>query len=525
MNPFKCDPGTNPLKELRISRYLNYLKSHRVFIFAPLVILLVITAYVWLISFGSWSKWPVTSIYYDQLATAFEHGSLSLEIKPNPGLLALPDPYDPGARAGLNYPKDVSLYEGKYYFYFGPVPALILSIFKRMGLLIRFGDQDIVFVFVSGIFIFQSLLILKIWKRFFQNVPIWILLMCILFSGLISPYTWILTQARIYEAAASAGQFFFLAGFYFVTVALEQKFAAKKNFFFLIGGISWTLAVGSRLTQILPIGFVTLIVAYLTIRTYRQTKEWPKAIFAMELLGGPLVLGIAVMARYNWARFHSVFESGLSYQLAGSADLQRYSHFLFSPLYILPNLYGYLAMPPQLNGTFPFLESVPGTGASIFSFIALPNIYYNNVLTGLIFSTPFVLFAGICIASFVLKKINVMSPAGRDDDLSLFKGLILGLSGSFVFGFASLVAFFWVAAHYQIDYVPSIVMLSIIGFWQGYGFLTHKPTIRKLYVAAGIILMATSMVISILLALSAHTAQFQKFSPVLWNYLISLFSR
>ena len=118
-----------------------------------------------------------------------------------------------------------------------------------------------------------------------------------------------------------------------------------------------------------------------------------------------------------------------------------------------------------------------------------------------------------------------MSPAGRDDDLSLFKGLILGLSGSFVFGFASLVAFFWVAAHYQIDYVPSIVMLSIIGFWQGYGFLTHKPAIRKLYVAAGIILMATSMVISILLALSAHTAQFQKFSPVLWNYLISLFSR
>jgi hypothetical protein len=125
----------------------------------------------------------------------------------------------------------------------------------------------------------------------------------------------------------------------------------------------------------------------------------------------------------------------------------------------------------------------------------------------------------------MLKKINLMSPAGPDDDLSLLKGLMIGLLGSFVFGFAPLISFFWVAAHYQIDYVPSIVVLSIIGFWQGYGFLTHKPTIRKLYVAAGIILMVASIVISILLVLYAHTAQFQKFSPVLWNSLISLFSR
>ncbi len=245
----------------------------------------------------------------------------------------------------------------------------------------------------------------------------------------------------------------------------------------------------------------------------------------MELLGGPIVLGIAVLARYNWARFHSVFETGLSYQLAGTADLQRYGHFLFSPLYILPNLYGYLAMPPQLNGTFPFLESVPGTGASIFSFIVLPNIYYNNILTGLIFSTPFVLFAGICIASFVPKKINLMSPATQGDDRSLFKGVMTSLLGSFVFGFAPLTSFFWVAAHYQTDFVPSLVILSIIGFWQGYSLLISKPAIRKLYVAAGMILMVASIIISILLVLSAHAPQFQRSDPVLWNDLVNLFSR
>ena len=340
---------------------------------------------------------------------------------------------------------------------------------------------------------------------------------------MISPFTWILTQARIYEAAASSGQFFFLAGFYFAITALEQNSALKKYSFFFAAGISWTLAIGSRLTQILPIVFLTLIIAFFTIRACRQTKEWSKAILAMELLAGPLVLSMAVLARYNWARFHSVFETGLSYQLAGSADLQRYSHVLFSPLYILANLYGYLVMPPQLDRTFPFLESVPGTGASIFSFITLPQVYYNNILTGLLFSTPFVLFASIGIVSLVLKKKSLTSLVGQVDDLSLFKGLITGLLGSFLFGFAPFVSFFWVASHYQTDFVPSLVVLSIIGFWQGYSFLTHKPIIRKLYVAAGNILMVASIIISILLVLSAHADKFQKFTPILWEYLTRLF--
>jgi len=524
MNPFKYDPGTDFLKELRISRYYNDLKSHRVFIFAPLIILLVITTYVWLISFGTWFKWPVTSTYYDQLATAFEHRSLSLETKPNQALLALSDPYDPAERAGISFLKDASLYNGRYYLYFGPIPALILAIIKLMGVLIKFGDQDIVFVFVSGIFIFQSLLISKIWERFFQGVPVWILFVCILFSGLISPFTWILTQARIYEAAASSGQFFFLMGLYFAVTALEQKSIAKKNFLLFIGGISWMLAIDSRLTQILPIGFLTVIIAYLTIRKHYRKNELPKAIVAMELLGGPLLISLAVLGRYNWARFHSIFETGHSYQLAG-LDLQRNSSVLFSPLYILPNLYGYLVMPPQANKIFPFLESIPGTGASIFSFISLPQIYYNNILTGLLFSTPFILFAVVCIPSLMLKKKDLISPADQADDPHFFKWLIGALLGSFLFGFAPFVSYYWVAAHYQTDFVPSLIVISIIGFWQGYGFLTHKPAIRKLYVAAGMILMVTSIIASFLLVLSAHADRFQKFNPVLWNSLISLFSR
>jgi len=499
-------------------------RSSRVPILVVLCDLFILIVYVWLISFGTWIRWPVTSIYYDQLATAFEHRSFSLETEPNQALLALSDPYDPAQRAGISFLKDASLYNGRYYLYFGPIPALILALFKYMGLR-QLGDQYIVFAFVSGILIFQSLLIHKVWKLFFQNIPVWILLSVTLLGGLISPLTWILTQARIYEAAASGGQFFFLAGFYFIVSALEQKSAAKKDFLLFTGGVLWMLAIGSRLTQILPIGFVIMMVAVFMIREPGRNKEGtPGAILAIELLCGPVILGLAVLARYNWARFHSVFESGLSYQLAG-LDLQGNSRFLFSPLYTLSNLYGYLVMPPQVNRIFPFLESIPGTGASIFSFITLPQIYYNNVLTGLLLSTPFILFAGVCAVTLVLGKKYSMGLASWVEDLHFFRWLIVALSGSFLFGFIPFVFFFWVAAHYQTDFVPSLVILSIIGFWQGYNLTAHKSgVIHKIYVSAGIILIVVSIAISILLVLSAHADKFHKFNRVPWEFLTRLFS-
>jgi hypothetical protein len=70
----------------------------KVYIFHSLTILLgllVIIIYIWLMSAGLWTTWPSTTNYYDQLATAFQHGHPALEIEPDPALLALSNPYDP----------------------------------------------------------------------------------------------------------------------------------------------------------------------------------------------------------------------------------------------------------------------------------------------------------------------------------------------------------------------------------------------------------------------------------------------
>ena len=513
------------MKELLISKHANYLKSHQVFILTFLSILLVITAYIWFISFGSWVHWPAITNYdgyYNQLAIAFQHGSLSLEITPSPALLALHNPYDPTIRHSNNvvYPIDFSLYKGKYYLYFGPVPALFLLILKFLGIS-TIGDHYFVFAFVSGILIFQSLLIIKIWKRFFQNISVWVLSLCILFCGLISPVPWILTEARVYEAASASGQFFFLAGLYFAVIALDREFISIGQF--LIVGISWALAIGSRLTQIVPIGFVTFMVICWVLRTYFQTKPRSKVLYPLTALCLPLVLGLIIQGWYNWARFNSVFEMGFYYELSGSF-LQKYSHVLFSPLYLLPNLYNYLAMRPKFSMIFPFIQSISGAGATKFSFISLPPIYHEGAITGILFSSPFVLFAVVPILSLLPKRKEAADQIDSDHDAHLFNGLIISLLGSFLFGFAPIVMYFFVETRFFTDFISSLVLLSIIGFFQGYSFMPHKAVIRNIYTAAGVILMVISIIISILLAFSAHAEQFQQFNPIFWNHIVSLFS-
>jgi hypothetical protein len=526
MNPSNYNPNITSLKGTLVSRYFNYLKSHRIFFFTSLSILLVITAYIWFISFGSWVRWPAITNYdgyYNELASAFQHGSLSLEIKPSPALLALHDPYDPTARNSNNvpYPIDFSLYHGNYYLYFGPVPALFLLVIRFLGIR-AIGDHYLVFGFILGMFIFQSWMIIKIWGRFFKSIPIWMMSLCILFCGLVSPMPWILTEARVYEAASASGQFFFLVGLYFIVIALDRESVSVGQL--AIAGISWALAIGSRVTQIVPISFVVLMIEFWAFRTYSQTKLRSKVILPLIAVGLPLLLGMAILGWYNWARFDSAFETGFYYELAGSF-LQKYSHVLFSPLYLLPNLYNYLVMPPKIKMTFPFLQPVAGYGAAKFYFIHLPQIYHEGGMTGILFSAPFVLFAGIPVLSLLFRKRDSNGQVDQGNDAFLFKWLIISLLGAFLFGFAPIVIYFFVETRFLTDFMPSLVLLSIIGFWQGYNFMRHKPALHKLYVAVGIILIITSIVISVLLAFSAHAEQFQEFNPILWNQLIRLFSQ
>ena len=506
---------TSSIKRV-IEALILKLKFHGLFLVTSLGIVLIIIVYAWWISFGSWTTWPTLTNEYDQLASAFDKGSLSLALKPDAALLALANPYDPAARAGLSFPNDVSLYKGKYYLYFGPVPALFLAVIKLFGVG-EVGDQYLVFAFLSGTLIVQTLLIIKLWQRFFKNIPAWIITPCILLSGLITPFASMLTKARVYEAAIASGQFFFLAGLYLIINALDKNDIPKRHL--LIGGISFAFAIGSRLTQILPVGYLVFMIAFWVFSQQFQYKLPPKAIVPMLAVGLPLILGLAILGWYNWARFNSVFETGIFYQLAWT-DPQKNYHEFYSPLYFFQNLYNYLVVPPKFRyNIFPFIFAVYGKEHPLISSLPLPKIYNSEIITGLLYSVPFTLYALRPGIGLFYKPKQQLKGLTSQRDQYLFNWLIASLIGCFIFGFLSFLAFFWAAIRYFGDFLPSLIILSIIGFWQGYRYYSTRPTHRIIYLVIGISLIIISIAASTLLAFSFGSPRFEEFNPHLWNFL------
>jgi len=231
---------------------------------------------------------------------------------------------------------------------------------------------------------------------------------------------------------------------------------------------------------------------------------------------------MAILAWYNWARFDSIFETGFNYALSG-VNIQKYSHVLFSPVYIFQNLYNYLFLPPKVKTTFPFLILVRGKTSSIIRFLRLPGVYTSDYITGLLYSAPFTLFAIIPIISLFPNSKQQTTSSTNKDDLLLFKWIIVSLLGSFFFEFIFVLIFFWAAMRYLMDFLPALVLLSIIGFWLGFRYFSSRPVSLALYLVLGIGLIAVSIIASILLTFSFNPSYFYNYHPQLWRAIINFF--
>ena len=474
---------------------------------AILCILLVLLCYLWLGSFGLFNHLPTITAYYDKLATAFSHGSLSLEEEPDPALLALENPFDRSKWPGIDVPTDYSLYEGKYYLYFGPVPAVFLTITKFLGFGIK-GDQYPAFGFICGIFVIQALILTWVRKRFFSSLPTWLLSLGILFVGLISPFPWILTRARFYEAASAGGQFFFLLGLYLLLVS--QADGRSSTWTFILVGVSWALALGSKTTQILPMGVTVIMFLFVEIKSHAKHKRFFQSLYPFLVAVIPFAIGMIILGWYNWARFDSVLETGFYYELAGP-DIQTYYHKLFSPIYVLPNVYNYLLNKPILVDKFPLLSSTLGIGQSIFASIQLPEIYRTGKMTGILYSTPFLIFAAALLVPFKTRMNDLTREPYN------FKWMVLLFFGIFLAEFIPYVSYFWLDTRFIADFMPPLALLSLMGFWHGYETIQNNKVRRGLYLTVGISLLAISIMVGIALALDAHWEAFKEFNPVLWK--------
>lgn len=478
--------------------------------------LAILAIYVWFISLGSWTQWPAVTAYYDQLAVAFAHGHTWLDAAPDPALLALPNPYNPAQRQGIPYPLDASLYQGRFYLYFGPAPALLViaARFFWRGVI---GDQVLAFVFIYGIAVIESGLVLKICRRFFPSLSSGLIAASVLALGLIGPFTWSLVTPDIYNAALMAGQCFFLLGFY---TAFDAVAGQPPRWKLLLTGLFWTAAVASRITQVLPVGLMVMLISARMVLPSRTDRSKTERLRSLLPLYVPLVVGAVALGWYDWTRFGSVFETGYKYALTGKVPMQGPHAAVFSPAYVVQNLYNYLLFPPRLRPAFPYFRQAVGLTTSVIPSIPLPRLYGAQQITGLLCSAPFVFFAAVPASGLLRRFSSVRLETGSHDSLHW---LTIALLLSALVPFAVLLAYFWVAERFIADFLPALMLLSIIGFWQLGRWLPGSWYRRLLYIVVAVALMGSSMIISTLLAVSMNSDAFRQLNPVLWRQLSNLF--
>jgi hypothetical protein len=327
---------------------------------------------------------------------------------------------------------------------------------------------------------------------------------------------WVLGKASIYNAAVIGGQFLYLAGLYAAMDVIANGSGSKVPL--VVSGLLWAAAVASRITQIVPVILVGLLISARIVRSCKRDGGPLKYLLRLLPLGLPLALGIAALGWYNWARFGSPLETGVGYQLT-RIPLREYQGRLYTPLFVPQNLHNYLLTPPTVRPSFPYFRPTKGSAESVIPAFPLPAHYRPQEIVGLLFMVPFVVFA---VATVSRQNLDRGRPAIREE--SALRWILGALWGSFLSSFILFLLFFWEDVRYFGDFLPPLVLLSIIGFWR------LEVSSARWWRRATILLLAgtlfvISVVVSQLLAISVNADDFRQLNPVFWRQLSNLFRR
>ena len=396
---------------------------------------------LWYASAGYFSPLIPIDNAYIALGESFLQGQLSLLAKPDPAFMALQDPYDPAKRVGT-FLWDASYYEGKYYLYWGPVPALAFAAIEGVTNVRPPGALLVVLCYM-GLPIILTILLYQLRKYFFPHAPGFSIGLGTLMGFINLPFLFLLARPAVYETSIIAGQFFLLLGLLGWVMYMTDRSAAR---WLLLVGLSWGLAVDSRHNLLISIG-VYLAFALLQIIREGNGREMQRR---MALLFSPLALCTIGLGVYNFARFGNPFEIGVNYQLSLPADPDGY----FSTAYILSNLFVYLFYPMTTSESFPFILST------------LPaNSQFDEVVAGLFPSTPGVWLLALAIPSFLLarRSTNVFQDIPVHRSSKPFFSLVMVAA---LIQFLFLTMFFFATMRYMADfYLPLVLGIWLLVWW------------------------------------------------------------
>ena len=451
------------------------------------------------VAIGSYYVWELRSAgygfdwahdqngYYNYLGRAFAHGRLELPIKPSPELLAAPNPWDPAVDDSYKM-HDMALFNGRYYLYHGPGPAVMLF---TPWLLITGHDlpeRFALFLLCFGGFVF-SCGVLTHWLSLAGAKPgLPLLAVMLLALGLCQSVPYLLSRVWVYEIAIAGGYFCISGALFFLALGIKSS---RGSGWLGASGFMFGLAVSCR-PHLGLAGVIALagLAVFLT-----RSRSIASALTSSELIAfaSAFTLAMAAVAAYNYERFGDPFEFGLRYLLAGPNQ----NRIRLAPANILPGLYFWLACPPDLSPVFPWVRlafrhpfNSPG--------YPFPPGYFIEATVGVLYLAPFV--AGALFIPAGLRGVRILLWTALASSAAVL--LFLATTG-------------FTTQRYEVDFLPAMVLVAIANF--GIHIGRSKGLRRAVLRAALVLSIACGAVTNMALGISGPYGEMLKNRPI--NYL------
>lgn len=443
---------------------------------------LVIGVFVWSAEPGFLESSPGDA-YYNLLVKGFQDGQLNVKRDPDPGLAQLANPYDPVANAPyvwneryLSY--DMSYYEGKLYLYFGVTPALVLF-WPYATLTGHYLSQKYaVSIFCSLGFLIAAGLLHQVWRRYFPETSIWVVVSGVIALGFTTGLLEILPSCDVYEVAGSCAFAFTMLALAAIWCALHAP--EKRMRWLLLASLAYGLAIGARPSLL----FGALILLLPVVQAWREAggrDSWWKSVGMFGAVVGPLLfIGFGLMV-YNQFRFNNSFEFGWRYQLT---NFQNNGSRQFSIHYLWFNFRFYFLEPMRWVRYFPFIEAIRLRPVPL-GYAGLGTAPYGGILG----DCPIVWLALAAPLAWKIWPKRTFLP------LHWFAGAAFLL---YTISALTLCLFLTASSRYELDFLPALMLLAVIGIFCVERLLASLPSWRLIVRVGWILLLIYSLVFNVL---------------------------
>jgi tetratricopeptide (TPR) repeat protein len=387
--------------------------------------------------------------YYNLLVRGFRDGRLNVKRDPPPGIA------QPGAAADLGWSDcvaagvaDLSYYKGKLYLYFGVTPALALF-WPYVALTGHYlPDKDAGVIFFSVGFLAGAGLLWSVWRRYFRETGVGVVVAGTLALGLANLAPAVLGRCDVYEVAISCGYAMTMLALAGVWAALHEP--QRRGLWLAAASLAYGLALGARPS--LLFGAVILLVP--VARAWREKR--PVRLLLLAACGPIVAIGAGLML-YNALRFGNPLEFGETYQLPINP------HHLFSPRYIWYNFRLGFLDPAIWSGVFPFVHSIKPP--------AQPPGYWNV-------DAPFGVLTNVPVVWMALAAPLAWRRASGESR-SILRWFLAAAALLFGMCALTLCCHDSMCLRYETEYASPLVLLAVVGFLALERALVGQPVLRR----------------------------------------------